>query len=92
MTGVIAWKTTRARADVIELRGGGQVQGKVVPDPKNKDRVQVWLLKGRNPLSFHKGQIVRVIRQAESPGRICREAGQGSVDGRGPVGVGVLVR
>ncbi len=64
MTGVIAWKTPRAQADLIDLRGGGQVQGKVVPDPKNKDRVQVWLLRGRNPLSFHKGQIVRVTRQA----------------------------
>ncbi len=63
MTGVIAWGTTRAQADVIELRGGGQVQGKVVPDPKNKDRVQVWLLRGRHPLSFQKGQIVNVIRQ-----------------------------
>jgi hypothetical protein len=63
MTGVIACQSAGARADVIELRGGGQVQGKVVPDPKNKDRVQVWLLRGRNPLSFQKGQIVNVIRQ-----------------------------
>ncbi len=60
---VTAWEGFPARADVIELRGGGQVQGKVVPDPKNKDRVQVWLLRGRNPLSFQKGQVVRVIPQ-----------------------------
>ncbi len=53
-----------ARADLIELRGGGQVQGKAVPDPQNKDRLQVWLLRGRNPLSFQKGQVVRVIPQA----------------------------
>jgi hypothetical protein len=59
--GLFAWGTADARADVIVLRGGGQVQGKVVPDPKNKDRVQVWLLQGRNPLSFQKEQVVEVI-------------------------------
>ena len=63
MTGVIAWLTAPVRADVIDLRGGGRVQGKVVPDPKNKDRVQVWLLRGRNPLSFQKGQIVNVTKR-----------------------------
>ncbi len=60
---VVARETAKARADLIDLRGGGQVRGKVVADPKNKDRVQVWLLRGRNPLSFHKGQIVNVTRQ-----------------------------
>ena len=49
------------QADTIMLRGGGQVEGKVVPDPKEKDRVQVWLLKGRKPLSFRKGQILEVV-------------------------------
>jgi hypothetical protein len=49
---------------VIELRGGGQIQGKVVPDPKNKDRVQVLLLQGRHPLSLQKAQIVRVVPKA----------------------------
>ncbi len=63
VTAVTSWDTIAARADVIELRGGGQVQGKVVPDPKNKDRVQVWLLRGRNPLTFQKGQVVNVIPQ-----------------------------
>lgn len=58
--GLIGW-AAMARADVIMLRGGGQVQGKVVPDPKNKDKVQVYLLRGRNPLSFHKGQVIEVI-------------------------------
>ena len=53
-----------ARADVIVLRGGGQVQGKVLPDPQNEDRVQVWLLQGRKPLSFQKAQIVEVIPKA----------------------------
>jgi hypothetical protein len=63
MTGMMIGMASRAPADVIDLRGGGQVQGKVMPDPKNKDRVQVWLLKGRHPLSFHKNQIVHVTRQ-----------------------------
>ena len=53
-----------ARADVIVLRGGGQVTGKVLPDPQNKDRVQVWLLQGRKPLSFLKSQIVEVTPKA----------------------------
>ena len=63
---VTVWELPGARADLIELRGGGQVQGKAVPDPQNKDRVQVWLLRGRNPLSFQKGQVLKVIPQ-ESP-------------------------
>ncbi len=50
-----------ARADTISLRGGGQIEGKVVTDPKDKDRVQVWMLKGRKPLTFRKGQILEVI-------------------------------
>jgi hypothetical protein len=49
------------QADTITLRGGGQVEGKVVPDPKDKDRVQVWLLTGRKPLSMKKVQIVEVV-------------------------------
>jgi hypothetical protein len=53
-----------ATADTITLRGGGQVEGKIVPDPKDKDRVQVWLLKGRKPLSFRKGQILEVVTKA----------------------------
>jgi hypothetical protein len=50
-----------ACADAIMLRGGGQVQGKVIPDPDNKDRVQVWLMQGRKPLSFLKSQIEEVV-------------------------------
>jgi hypothetical protein len=53
--------TAPLRGDLIVLRGGTQIEGKVVPDPKNKDRVQVWLLKSRNPLSFQKGQIAEVV-------------------------------
>ncbi len=63
VTSVIAWGDSPGRADLIELRGGGQVQGKAVPDPQNKDRVQVWLLRGRNPLSFQKGQVAKIVPQ-----------------------------
>ena len=52
------------RADTVVLRGGGQLEGKVVPDPKDKDRVQVWLLKGRKPMSFRKAQILEIVSKA----------------------------
>jgi len=60
----LALGRSTAQADVIVLRGGGQVQGKVLPDPQNKDRVQVWLLQGRKPVSFQKAQIAEVIPKA----------------------------
>jgi hypothetical protein len=63
-SGLVGMATAPTRADVIELRGGGQIQGKVVPDAKNKDRVQVLLLQGRRPLSFQKAQILRVVPKA----------------------------
>jgi hypothetical protein len=53
-----------ARADSIILRGGGQVQGKVVPDPNDENRVHVWLLQGRKPLSFLKSQILEIVPKA----------------------------
>jgi hypothetical protein len=52
------------QADVIMLRGGGQVEGRVQPDPQNEGKVLVWLLKGRKPVSFQKAQIVEVIPKA----------------------------
>ncbi len=54
------------RADVIVLRGGGQVQGKVLPDPAHPERVQVLLLTGRKPVSFTKAQIVEIIPKASA--------------------------
>jgi hypothetical protein len=62
---VLAW-CGAARPDVIVLRGGGEIQGKVIPDPKKPDTVHVLLLKGKNPLSFLKKQILQVIPR-ESP-------------------------
>ena len=41
--------------------GGGEIQGKVIIDPKKPDTVQVLLLKGRNPLTFQSKQILKVI-------------------------------
>jgi len=49
---------------VITLRGGGQVQGKVVPDPNDKDRVQVLMMAGRKPLSLKKEQILDVTAKS----------------------------
>jgi len=48
-------------ADTIMMRGGGQVEGKVVPDPLHQDRVYVWLLQGRNPLSLDRKKITEIV-------------------------------
>lgn len=53
-----------SRADVIVLRGGGQIQGKVIVDPKKLETVEVLLPKGRKPLTFQKRQILDVIPEA----------------------------
>jgi hypothetical protein len=58
--------TRVARADSIMLRGGGQIQGKIVPDPNDDKRVQVWMLQGRKPVSFLKTQILEVVPKASS--------------------------
>src|SRR5262245_9169807 len=50
-----------ARADRIMLRGGGQIRGKVVPDPKHPDRVTVLTETGKTPLRFQKPQVLRVV-------------------------------
>jgi hypothetical protein len=63
-TTVLGASSRIARADSIMLRGGGQVQGKVVPDPNDDKRVQVWLLQGRKPVSFLKTQILEVVPKA----------------------------
>ena len=51
-------------ADVIILRGGGEIQGKVISDPKKPDTLQVLLLNGRNPITFQKKQILQVVPKA----------------------------
>jgi hypothetical protein len=52
-----------ARADKIMLRGGGQVRGKLVPDPKRADRVSVLTETGKTPLNFERSKVVEVIRE-----------------------------
>jgi len=53
-----------ALADVITLRGGGKVRGKVVPNVREgSDRVTVLPEKGRTPLVFHKEQVVGVTAE-----------------------------
>ncbi len=53
-----------SRADRIELRGGGEIQGVVVPDPAQPGVVLVQTEKSAKPLVFQKSQVVRVTRQA----------------------------
>lgn len=47
-------------ADTITLRGGGAFEGKVVPDPHDKNRVQIWMLKGRTPLTVERSKILEI--------------------------------
>lgn len=49
------------RADQITLRGGGQIKGKVLPDPAHPDRVIVLTPSGKTPLSFQKPQVQKVV-------------------------------
>jgi hypothetical protein len=50
----------QTRADRITLRGGGQIRGKVLPDPQGPDRVRILTEAGKTPLSFQKAQILQV--------------------------------
>jgi hypothetical protein len=49
-----------ARADRIARRGGGQIRGEVVADPRQPDRATVLAEEGRTPLRFQKPQVVQV--------------------------------
>ena len=52
-----------SRADRITLRGGGQIRGKVLPDPQSPDRVTILTESGKTPLSFQKAQILQVTAE-----------------------------
>ena len=80
------------RADRIILRGGGQIRGKVLPDPDRPDRVIVLTETGKTPLTFQKPQIVRVVAEPERPGRLRGPVRQGGDDRRGAVRARPLVR
>ena len=58
------------RADRIVLRGGGQIRGKVIPDPDRPDRVTVVTETGKTPLTFQKPQILQVIAEPERARRV----------------------
>ena len=61
MIGLVA---TPAPADVISLRGGGKVRGKVIPNVREgSDRVTILPEKGRTPLVFRKEQVVEVTAE-----------------------------
>lgn len=51
-------------ADTITLRGGGALEGKVLPDSANKDRVQVWMTRGRTPLVIERSKILEITPKA----------------------------
>ena len=52
-----------ARADRIVLRGGGQVKGKVVADPRGPDRMTVIPEHGKTPLVFEKAKVLQIIAE-----------------------------
>ncbi|WZO99858.1 HEAT repeat domain-containing protein [Isosphaeraceae bacterium EP7] len=49
-----------AGGDVISLKSGGSVRGKVLPDPENTKTVTILMERGKTPLSFRKEQVVSV--------------------------------
>ena len=60
--GLGVWSPS-TRGDRIVLRGGGQLRGKVLADPKHLDRVQVLTERGKKPLSFEKARITEVVAE-----------------------------
>lgn len=54
--------TNACRGDRIELRGGGEVRGVVVPDATRPKQVLVQTENGAKPIEFNKSQILKVVR------------------------------
>ena len=54
---------TEVRADRITLRGGGQIRGKVLPDPDKPDGVLIVPERGKRALHFLKVQIIEVASE-----------------------------
>src|SRR5262245_18165606 len=59
--GVLLALAPVVRGDVILLRGGGELQGKVISDARRPGSVQVLQTRGRKPLTFRKEQILEVV-------------------------------
>jgi hypothetical protein len=52
---------TTNRADVIVLRGSGQIRGKVLPTSERGNRVTIVPAKGKSLLTFQKSQISKIV-------------------------------
>jgi hypothetical protein len=50
-----------AAGDVVLLKGGGSVRGKVLPEPGNAKTVTVLMDRGKTPLTFRKDQVLEVV-------------------------------
>jgi hypothetical protein len=77
------------RGDEIILRGGGQVPGKVSPDPNDPGRVQIWLMNSKNPLNFEKSQILRTIPKPSPLDDYLIKKDRASNDARGQFDLGL---
>jgi hypothetical protein len=53
-----------AWADRIRLRGGGELRGVIVADPKQADKTLVQTESGSQPLVFDREQVVQVITES----------------------------
>ncbi len=60
LTSLVAGAQT-ARADRIMLRGGGQIHGKLITDPKNPQHLTFVGEVGKNPIVYRPAQILQVI-------------------------------
>jgi hypothetical protein len=78
-----------ARGDEIILRGGGQVQGKVSPDPDNPERVRIWLMNSKHPLNFEKAQVLRTIPRPSPLDEYLVRKDRASDDARGQFDLGL---
>jgi hypothetical protein len=53
-----------ARGDRIRLRGGGDLRGVIVADPKQPGKILVQTERGSTPLVFERDQIVEVVPES----------------------------
>lgn len=56
--------TGTAEADLVLLRGGGHLQGVILPGDSRSDKVLVLTADSPTPVSFHKDQLIRVEKSA----------------------------
>ncbi len=51
------------RADLIRLRGGGEIRGVILPESAGLERIQVQTESGVHPLTLNRWQVLEVIAQ-----------------------------